>query len=62
MALKRFSAWLVAEDLIDADPLAGLSPPQLDTLVIERLTDAQCGGLPCWPPTAAILRSPSQHN
>ena len=45
MALKRFSAWLVDEDLMDADPLLKLAPPQLDTVVIERLTDDECARL-----------------
>ena len=45
MALKRFSAWLVEEDLADADPLRDLAPPKLDTTVIERLTDDECAGL-----------------
>ncbi|HEX7427210.1 MAG TPA: tyrosine-type recombinase/integrase [Mycobacterium sp.] len=45
MALKRFAAWLVEEDLTDADPLRDLAPPKLDTTVIERLTDDECAGL-----------------
>jgi site-specific recombinase XerD len=45
MALKRFSAWLLAEDLTDTDALRDLAPPKLDTLVIERLTDEQCAAL-----------------
>ena len=45
MALKRFSAWLAEEDLIDADPLRDLAPPKLDAKVVERLSDEQCAGL-----------------
>lgn len=45
MALKRFAAWLVEEDLIEADPLLRLKPPQLDTKVVDRLTDDQCAEL-----------------
>ena len=45
MALKRYSAWLVEEDLADADPLRDLKPPKLDTKVVEGLTDQQCADL-----------------
>lgn len=39
MALKRFSAWLVEEELADSDPLLGLKPPALDMSVVPSLTD-----------------------
>lgn len=45
MALKRYSAWLVEEDLADADPLRDLKPPKLDTKVVEGLTDDDCARL-----------------
>ena len=45
MALKRFSAWLVEEDVTHADPLRGLAPPKLDSMVVERMSDEQCAGL-----------------
>ena len=45
MALKRFSAWLVEEDITDTDALLGVKPPQLDTAVIERLADDDCARL-----------------
>ena len=45
MALKRFSAWLAEEDLVDADPLRDLAPPKLDTTVVERLSDDECAAL-----------------
>lgn len=37
-AIRRFSAWLAAEDEIDADPLLGLKPPKLDEQVVDPLT------------------------
>lgn len=45
MALKRYSAWLLDEDEIEADPLRDLKPPKLDTRVVEGLTDEQCAAL-----------------
>lgn len=36
-ALRRFCAWLVAEDELDDDPLLGMKPPQLDAKVTEPL-------------------------
>jgi integrase/recombinase XerD len=41
LAVRRFSAWLAAEDEIPADQLARLSPPQLDVKAIHPLTDEQ---------------------
>jgi integrase/recombinase XerD len=39
--LRRFTAWLAAEGEIDADPLAGISPPKLDAKVPPALDDGQ---------------------
>ena len=58
MALKRFSAWLVDEDELDADPLRDLAPPKLDTTVIERLTDDECAGLIEGVPGQVVHRPP----
>ncbi|EYR62997.1 integrase [Actinotalea ferrariae CF5-4] len=51
LGLRRFTAWMVEEGEIPADPLAGLKAPKLDAKVIEPLTDDQlrallkaCGG------------------
>ncbi len=41
LAVRRFSAWLVEEGEADQDRLLGLKAPQLDTKVIEPLTDDQ---------------------
>ena len=41
LALRRFAVWLVAEGEIDTNPLIGLKPPQLDTKVVEPLSDEQ---------------------
>lgn len=41
LAVRRFSAWLTEEGEADTDALVGLKAPQLDTKVIEPLTDAQ---------------------
>ena len=56
MALKRFSAWLVAEDLADADPLRELAPPKLDATVVERLTDDECAAADQGMPGEAVRR------
>jgi site-specific recombinase XerC len=37
--LRRFADWLVSEDEIDSNPLAGMQQPTLDKKVIEPLTD-----------------------
>lgn len=39
LALRRFSAWLDAEDELEHDPLIGSQPPKLDTTVSEPLSD-----------------------
>lgn len=41
LALKRFSSWLVDEGELDADALAGMRPPKIDTKIVEALTDDQ---------------------
>ena len=45
LALRRFSAWLVDEGELAADPLIGLKPPKLDRKVIEPLSDDQIKAL-----------------
>lgn len=45
MALRRFAAWLADEGEIDANPLLGVKPPQLDTKVTEALSDDQLTAL-----------------
>ncbi|MCP9272781.1 tyrosine-type recombinase/integrase [Mycolicibacterium arenosum] len=45
MALKRYSAWLLEEDEIEADLIRDVSPPKLDVKVVEGLTDEQCAAL-----------------
>lgn len=45
LAVRRFSAWLAAEDEIDTDPLLGIQPPKLDTKVVESLTDDQLAAM-----------------
>lgn len=39
LAVRRFARWLHAEGELDADPLAGMRPPKLDTKVIPVLSD-----------------------
>jgi integrase/recombinase XerD len=41
LALKRFTAWLVNEGELNANPLTGLKPPKADTKVVNALTDDQ---------------------
>lgn len=45
VALRRFSAWLAAEDEISRDELRELVPPKLDSKIVPRLTEAECGRL-----------------
>jgi site-specific recombinase XerD len=45
LAVRRFSAWLVAEGEAGTDALLGLAPPKLDRKVVERLTDDQLRAL-----------------
>jgi len=41
MALRRFAAWLAEEGELDSNPLLGVKPPQLDSKVVDALTDEQ---------------------
>ncbi len=41
IALRRFSAWMAEEDIIDRDPLIGIKQPKVDRKVVEALTDEQ---------------------
>jgi site-specific recombinase XerD len=45
LAVRRFTAWLVAEDELDADPLVGIRQPKIDRQVIEALTDDELRNL-----------------
>ena len=45
LAIRRFSAWLLAEGEIAHDPLAGMKPPKLDTTVVQPLSDDQLRAL-----------------
>jgi integrase len=45
LTLRRFAAWLAEEGELDADPLAGLKPPKLDSKVVPVLTDQQLRAL-----------------
>ena len=44
-ALRQFAKWLVDEDELPDDPLAGLKPPKLPTKVVHGLTDEQLRAL-----------------
>jgi integrase/recombinase XerD len=69
LALRRF-AWLAEEGELDADPLAGLKPPKLDSKVVPVLSDQQlravlaaCQGpalIPAHHPRTAGARLPGQ--
>jgi site-specific recombinase XerD len=39
LALRRFGAWLVAEDEIDTNPIASIQQPKIDKKVVEALSD-----------------------
>ncbi len=39
LAVRRYSAWLVDEGELAADPLLGLKAPKLDSKIVEPLTD-----------------------
>ena len=39
LAVRRFTAWLVDEGELDADPLLGMKQPKLDRKVVQALTD-----------------------
>ncbi|MGI9084727.1 MAG: tyrosine-type recombinase/integrase [Aeromicrobium sp.] len=45
LALRRLSAWLLEEDEIPADALAGMKPPKIDKTIIDPLTDDQLRAL-----------------
>ncbi len=45
LAVRRFAAWLVEEEEMTADPLLGIKAPQLDSKVVEPLTEAQLKAL-----------------
>ncbi len=45
LALRRFAAWLTEEGELDADPLAGLKPPKLDSKVVPVLSAQQLRAL-----------------
>ena len=45
LGVRRFSAWLVEEGEIDADPLLGVKAPKLDAKVVEPLTDDELRAL-----------------
>ena len=38
-AVRRFSAWLADEDIIDDDPFPGMRPPRLDVKVVQSLSE-----------------------
>lgn len=41
LAVRRFSAWLLAEDEIEADPFLGMKAPKIDQEVPKPLSDAE---------------------
>lgn len=45
LALRRFSAWLAAEDEIDSDQLLNSKAPKIDVKVVETLDDTQLAAL-----------------
>jgi site-specific recombinase XerD len=45
LALRRFADWLVTEDEIDTNPLAGMQQPKLDKKVVEALSDDELRAL-----------------
>ncbi|WP_185994855.1 tyrosine-type recombinase/integrase [Nocardioides campestrisoli] len=45
LGVRRFSAWLVEEGELDADPLLGVKSPKIDTKVIEPLVEEQIKAL-----------------
>lgn len=45
LALKRFSAWLAAEEEIGHDDLLGVKPPKLDSKIVESLDGDQLAAL-----------------
>jgi site-specific recombinase XerD len=45
LAVRLFAAWLVEEGELDADPLVGMRPPQLDVKIVPVLDDSQLRSL-----------------
>jgi integrase/recombinase XerD len=45
LGVRRFSAWLVEEGELDADPLLGVKSPKIDAKVIEPLAEDQIKAL-----------------
>lgn len=45
LAVRRYTAWLLDEGEIEADPFLGVKAPKLDVPVITPLTDEQLGDL-----------------
>lgn len=45
LAVRRFSAWLANEGVIETDALIGMKSPKIDKKVIEPLTEDQIAGL-----------------
>lgn len=45
LAVRRFSAWLTAEEVLDRDELVGMRAPKLDQKIIEPLTEAEIKAL-----------------
>lgn len=41
LGVRRFSAWLTSEEVLDRDDLVGMKSPKLDQKVVEPLTDDQ---------------------
>lgn len=62
LAVRRFTAWLLTEDEISADPFAGVKPPKLDDKVVEPLTVDQLRAMiaACAPPRPTGDRSKDQ--
>jgi len=62
LAVRRYAAWLTEEGELAADPFLGIKAPQLDTKVVEPLTDDELRALltACIPPKgltpAQVLR------
>lgn len=45
LALRRFSAWLLEEGEVEADQIARLKPPKLDSKIVPELSEDQLRGL-----------------
>lgn len=43
--VRRFSAWLAAEEEVPRDELVGIRPPKLDEKVVPRLSEEECRAL-----------------